>query len=318
MSPAPETLINVTLLEPARKHPYIFENYDQLRPGEALTLLNDHDPKPLYYQLLAERGPVFRWEYLQEGPDWWKVRITRNGAGEAEPTIGELVATDWRKAAIFKKYGLDFCCGGKKTVREACREKGMDVAKVEKDLSQQQPEPAMPALSYHEWDASFLCDYIIQTHHRFVRRTLPDIRSYAEKVKNVHGHRHPELHNLNLLVENTWHEMMQHMVREEDVFFPAIRELEELKTAGNKRRNAELDQVLAQLELEHEVVGGNMAEIRDLTRSYTVPEDACASYRLLYQLLEAFESDLHLHVHLENNILFPRVQRLRESLAPTA
>ncbi|MBS1601974.1 MAG: DUF542 domain-containing protein, partial [Bacteroidetes bacterium] len=120
-----ENFLDVTVLEPRKKHPTVFARFDQLPEGENFTIINDHDPKPLYYQLLAERGDCFSWEYLEQGPERWRVRITRKPQGSE--TLGQIVAGDFRKANVFKRYGLDFCCGGKKTVREACAEKGIDV-----------------------------------------------------------------------------------------------------------------------------------------------------------------------------------------------
>ena len=114
-----ENILNVTLLEPRQKHPTIFVRFDELKEGETLTLHNDHDPKPLYYQLLGERGNIFNWEYLEQGPVWWKVNITKRITGESDETLGQIAAKDLRKAKVFKKYGLDFCCAGKKTVKEA-------------------------------------------------------------------------------------------------------------------------------------------------------------------------------------------------------
>jgi regulator of cell morphogenesis and NO signaling len=114
----------VTLLEPRQKHPTIFVRFDELNEGESLIIHNDHDPKPLYYQLIGERGNIFSWEYLEEGPEWWKVKISKRNLGEKEETLGEIAVKDLRKAEVFKKYGIDFCCGGKKTVKEACAEKG--------------------------------------------------------------------------------------------------------------------------------------------------------------------------------------------------
>ncbi len=134
METSTENILNVTLLPPKQKHPTIFARFDLLEEGGSLLLHNDHDPKPLYYQLLGERGDVFTWEYLEQGPEWWKVLISKRVSGESSETLGQIAAKDLRKAEVFKKYGLDFCCGGKKTVREACEEKGIDATKVEQEL----------------------------------------------------------------------------------------------------------------------------------------------------------------------------------------
>ncbi|HEU5364618.1 MAG TPA: DUF542 domain-containing protein, partial [Hanamia sp.] len=115
-----ENILNVTAIEPKLKHPTIFAKFDELKAGESLTIHNDHDPKPLYYQLLGERGNIFTWEYLEQGPKLWRIKISKRPEGMAEETLGEIAAKDLRKAEVFKKYGLDFCCGGKKTVKEAC------------------------------------------------------------------------------------------------------------------------------------------------------------------------------------------------------
>ena len=125
--------LNVTLLVPWMKHPTIFKKFDELMPGHSFRILNDHDPKPLYYQMIAERGNLFGWQYLQKGPEWWRVQITKHDAVSGE-TIGQIAAKDIRKTEVFKKYGIDFCCGGKKSVEQVCREKGIDAAKLEAAL----------------------------------------------------------------------------------------------------------------------------------------------------------------------------------------
>src|ERR1035437_4213115 len=197
-----ENILNVTLLEPKQKHPTIFLRYDLLKEGESLTIHNDHDPKPLYYQLLGERGNTFVWEYMEEGPELWKVRISKRIAGENEETLGQIAAKDLRKAQIFKKHGLDFCCGGKKTVKQACAEKGLDVTLIEKELQQADKmlSPTRP-LPYNEWSLDFLADYIVNTHHTYVKKSLPELRGYAAKVAKVHGEHHPELLPIHKLVE---------------------------------------------------------------------------------------------------------------------
>lgn len=312
-----ENILNVTLLEPKQKHPTIFARFDLLSEGESLTIHNDHDPKPLYYQLLGERGNIFIWEYLEEGPEWWKVRISKRVTGENDETLGEIAAKDLRKAQVFKKYGLDFCCGGKKTVKEACAEKGLDVTKVEKELQQADALPASRPLPYGDWSLDFLADYIVNTHHSYVRKNLPDIKAYANKVMKVHGARHSELLRINQLVEEIYSELTAHLVKEEKILFPYIKELV-AATNGTELLQAShfgtVQNPINMMEMEHEIVGKNLAEIRELSNDYTLPEDACASYSLLYRMLDEFEDDLHLHIHLENNILFPKALDIEKRL----
>lgn len=300
--------LDVTLLEPRQKHPTIFNRFDALSQGQTLTILNDHDPKPLYYQLLAEKGDVFSWEYLAQGPQWWKVRITLRG--QAGETLGELAAKDLRKAQVFKKYGLDFCCGGKKTVREACAEKGLDAAKIEQELQQTGREKNAHPIPYDDWSPAFLADYIVNTHHRYIKKTLPDIRTYADKVLRVHGARHPELQTVRELVEKIHAELIPHLEIEETVLFPQIKSraasVDACTLAASPAGGATPDPIHL-LETDHQAVGQYLSTLRTLTNDYTPPADACASYNLLYRMLEEFEEDLHLHVHLENNILFPKI-----------
>lgn len=306
---AEKNILNVTLLEPRQKHPTIFDRFDELAEGESLTIHNDHDPKPLYYQLLGERGNIFVWEYLEQGPQWWKVRITKRIVGEKDETLGQIAAKDLRKAEIFKKYGLDFCCGGKKTVKQACAEKGLDVTKIEQELQQADKNPITRPLPYGDWSLDFLADYIVNTHHSYVKKSLPEIREYAAKVAQVHGSRHPELPAVQQLVEEVARELTSHMLKEEKVLFPYI---EDLVAANNNEKPLQaahfgtVQNPINMMEMEHEMVGRNLEEIRMLTDNYTLPDDACASYSLLFRILDEFENDLHTHIHLENNILFPK------------
>lgn len=312
-----ENILNVTLLEPRLKHPTIFNRFDELQAGESLTIHNDHDPKPLYYQLLGERGNIFTWEYLEQGPEWWKVKIAKRLTGDQDETLGQLAAKDIRKAQIFKKYGLDFCCGGKKTVKEACQEKGLDVTKIEQELQYADKLPSSRPLPYNDWSLDFLADYIVNTHHSYVEKTLPDIRAYSEKVKNVHGSRHPELIPIRQLVEAVYTELMSHMVKEERILFPYIKELAKAKDGKQPLQASHFGTVqnpINMMEMEHEAVGEDLAKIRELSNNFTLPDDACASYTLLYRMLDEFEQDLMLHVHLENNILFPKALEIEKKL----
>lgn len=310
-----ENILNVTAIEPKLKHPTIFVKFDKLKPGESLTIHNDHDPKPLYYQLLGERGNIFTWEYMEQGPQLWRVKISKRAEGETDETLGEIAAKDLRKAEVFKKYGLDFCCGGKKTVKEACAEKGLDVTKVEQELqnSDKSSFTARP-LPYNDWNLDFLADYIVNTHHSYVKKTIPDIRTYAEKVAKVHGGHHPELLEINKLAQEVCDEMSEHMVKEEKVLFPYVKHIVATKEKGYEKFNS-LDTVQEPIDIavtEHELVGNNMDKIRKISNNYELPEDACASYSYLFKTLDEFENDLHIHVHLENNILFPKALALEK------
>ena len=312
-----ENILNVTAIEPKLKHPTIFVKFDELKPGESLTIHNDHDPKPLYYQLLGERGNIFTWEYLEQGPQLWRVKISKRPEGEGDETLGEIAAKDLRKAEVFKKYGLDFCCGGKKTVKEACAEKGLDVTKIEQELqnSDKSPFTAKP-LPYNDWNLDFLADYIVNTHHSYVKKTIPDMRAYAEKVAKVHGGSHPELFRINQLAQEVCDEMSAHMIKEETILFPYIKQLVSDKNGGKENEkfgNFEtVETPINMMEMEHEVVGNDMDEIRKLSKNYELPGDACASYSYLFKTLDEFENDLHIHVHLENNILFPKALALEK------
>ena len=307
METVQENFIDVTLIEPKLKHPTIFQVFDGLAGGESLTIHNDHDPKPVYYQLLGERGDIFTWQYLQEGPEWWDVRITKRGDEDKE-TIGEIAVKDLRKAEVFKKYGIDFCCGGKKTLKEVCAEKNIDASKIETELLQLSTEGKASNVSYNDWNIDFLADYIVNTHHSYVRKYSPELNAYAIKVAQVHGPQHPELLESRTLVNEIVEELADHMVEEEDVLFAYVKKIVFAKNMNQPllKEGKDLESLIVELEKEHDHVGRCLDQIRVLSNGYAIPEDACASYKLLYKMIQEFEDDLHIHIHLENNILFPK------------
>lgn len=310
-------ILNVTLIEPKFKHPKIFEKFDSLSSGEGFIIDNDHDPKPLYYQLIGERGNVFTWEYLENGPDRWKVKITKLGDQQASDTIGEMVVKDYRKAQVFKKLGIDFCCGGKKTVEEVCRTKGLDVERVKAELNAVSGEAEQNGNNFDNWNLDFLADYIVNTHHDYVRTNVPFITELASKVASVHGKQHPELVKVADIFNRLGKDLRLHLVKEETIVFPFIKGLLLNEKTGKNSPAKAFDSIQTptqMMELEHEQAGDDLAEIRNLTRDYTLPEDACTSYTVLFKKLQQFENDLFNHVHLENNILFPKAIALEKKL----
>ncbi|MBK7174425.1 MAG: iron-sulfur cluster repair di-iron protein [Bacteroidales bacterium] len=226
-----------------------------------------------------------------------------------EITIGEIVAKDFRAAKLFKEAGIDFCCGGYKFLSEACKEKGSDLAAIIKQLNLLTERPLGGTINFNEWELGFLSDYIINTHHNFVRRNLPELSFYTQKIAQVHGDHHPELLEVAELFAQIQKELLQHLIKEEEIVFPAIKKAEvsatpEVKTIIISEVNC--------LRGEHEFAGGAMDKIAVLTNRYHIPSDACNTYRISLKMLEQFENDLHIHVHLENNILYPKAIKLAE------
>jgi len=310
-------ILDVTALEPRMKHPKIFEIYDDLNPGEAFIINNDHDPKPLYYQLIAERGRTFSWEYLENGPETWLVKITKNHAEDSTETIGEIVSKDYRKAQVFKSFGIDFCCGGKKTIAQACQTKGIAAEEVESALNAVKDEPSPSESSYLNWKLDFLADYIINTHHQYVKDNTEFIRELANKVARVHGDRHPEMIEVAAIFSQMADHLLLHLRKEEQILFPFIRELVHAEAhsglpSGNVANG--VASPIQVMEAEHEEAGEAMQTIRSLTHNFRLPEDACASYTILFKKLDEFENDLYRHVHLENNVLFPKAILLEKEL----
>lgn len=309
--------IDVTVIEPRLKHPTIFEHFDQLGDSEFVIIHNDHDPKPLYYQLLAERGRTFEWEYLMNGPEIWEVRITRLPSGTLPTTIGEMVAKDFRKAEVFRKYGLDFCCGGKKTLNQACEKKGIDVLKVEAELRAIDERNDRAQEDYDSWDLDFLADYIVNKHHKYITDSHPMMLEFSEKVARVHGHRHPELVEIDAYFNAVVDELNMHMHKEEMILFPYIKELAKSKRSGEQLERPAFGTIqnpINMMEAEHVSAGENMEKIKELSDNFTPPADACNSYRVLFSKLKEYEQDLHQHIHLENNILFIKAVKLEEEL----
>jgi regulator of cell morphogenesis and NO signaling len=223
-------------------------------------------------------------------------------------TVGELVADDFRTAAVFQKHGIDFCCGGQRSIGDACTDAGIDRERVSADLEAATVTPgASPRFT--TWPLDMLTRYIVSNHHRYVREAIETLSAHTDKVAHVHGEAHPEVREIGDLFRQLAAELASHMDREERVLFPYIDAL----AAGGAAPRAPFGTVanpIRMMEHEHQAAGSMMADIRRLSRDYAPPEDACTTYRVTYQELQAFEADLHQHVHLENNVLFPRAVAL--------
>ncbi len=228
----------------------------------------------------------------------------------SDATIREIVASDYRTAAVFQRHGLDFCCNGCRTIEQGCRDAGTDERALLDELdSVLRTTPAADAPCYASWEAPALVSHIVAHHHAYVRAALPPLLLHTRKLADVHGERRGELIHIARLVERVAAEMADHMVKEEQILFPFIIALADAAAAGRAAPVPPFGTVqnpIRMMETEHQFVGDAMAEIRALTDGYRLPDDACTTYGVCFQELEAFERDLHAHVHLENNILFPK------------
>jgi len=227
--------------------------------------------------------------------------------------VGAIVAEDIRTASVFTKVGIDFCCGGKKSLGESCREAGTDLRRMVGELTSLMETPVGYNQDFKAWDPGFLADYIVQTHHRFVKQNLPELQFYTRKIADVHGENHPELGEVARLFGEVAAELTQHMAKEEEVLFPAGKRLlqavsdavREVMQTGSASDREVVQSEIGRMKGEHDFAGGAMDHIHQITGGYRVPADGCNTYRVAFDRLRAFEEDLHVHVHLENNILFP-------------
>jgi len=221
--------------------------------------------------------------------------------------IGEIVTHDFRAAEIFKNAGIDFCCGGNQSLEDACSVKNLDVSELQIQLEKLDNTTVNAMHNFNEWKLDFLCDYIVNTHHKTVLKLLPQLTVYTRKIAEVHGVHHPELIDIADLFAKINEELLLHLHNEEEVLFPAIKKL--LQTNSDEAKET-IRTEITRMKGEHEFAGGAMDKINQMSDNYSVPADGCSTYQVAYKLLEQFEDDLHIHVHLENNILYPKALNL--------
>lgn len=242
--------------------------------------------------------------------------IDKNDTETTELSIGELVVNDYRKADVFKKFNIDFCCGGKKTLSQVCKDNNIDIKSVEAELNKIDLVSNTASQNYNDWPLDFLADYIINTHHNYVKTALPVILEYTAKVAKVHGAEHEEVIAINDLFKEAADELTAHMMKEESILFPYIKKLVIEKSASNGNCSfGTVKNPIRMMEHEHDLVGNIFKTIHELSNDYTPPEDACGTYKVSYQKIQEFENDLHQHIHLENNILFPKSILLETQLS---
>jgi len=231
-------------------------------------------------------------------------------------TIGEIVAQDFRAAAIFSKYGIDFCCKGHRSLDEVCEKKNIDEELLRQELDAVMKNAQSQSIDYKAWPLDLLADYVEKTHHRYVEEKTPALLQFLNKLCKVHGERHPELFEINQLFIGSAQDLAAHLKKEELILFPFIRKMVNAKIRQEYLQMPHFGTVENPVEMmkeEHEAEGERFRQIAELTDSYTPPADACSTYKVTFAMLQEFEADLHKHIHIENNILFPKAIALEKT-----
>lgn len=229
-----------------------------------------------------------------------------------QSSISNIVKQHHTTAIVFEKYSLDYCCNGKRSLEDACKEKALSLDTLVYELEQAIGNPADQNQDFDSYDPEQLISHIILKHHAFVKKTIQPIAEHLLRVASKHGERFPEMKKVYGLFLNVAEELQAHMQKEEMILFPRIREVyHAAKNPGQIDFSSNFISGPVQvMEAEHMHAGNGMDEIRQLTNNYTPPVGACNTFALVINELKAFEEDLHQHVHLENNILFPKAEEL--------
>jgi regulator of cell morphogenesis and NO signaling len=233
-------------------------------------------------------------------------------------TIGSFVAQDYRTAAVFSKYKIDFCCKGNRTVNEVCEKQNIDSETLMQSINEAVQSENNGSIDFNSWPLDLLADYIEKTHHRYVEDKTLILIPFLDKLCKVHGENHPELFKINELFTGCAGELSQHMKKEELMLFPFIKRMVKIKESNGVLSQPSFGTVsnpIAMMMQEHETEGDRFSEIARLTHNYTAPDDGCTTYKVTFAMLKEFEEDLYKHIHLENNILFPKAMTLEQEFA---
>jgi len=237
-------------------------------------------------------------------------------------TVREIAIHHPSTVRVFENFGIDYCCGGKRPLAEACEKANVPVEKVMQELAALDANGASAEeQSWTEAPLTLLTGYIVNRHHRYVRAEAPRVETLLQKVVSQHGEAHPEVKSIQETFIALSQELSAHMMKEEHVLFPFLEKMEQAARTGGERPVGCFESVefpIARMLADHDDAGALTAKIRALSGGYQPPENACPTYRGLYHSLEEFEHDLHRHVHLENNILFPKAVEMERSLAEGA
>ena len=232
-------------------------------------------------------------------------------------TVRQIALEQPSSIRVFEQFGIDYCCGGRKPLADACAAGNLEIDSVIAALEAAENKTSPGVENWTEKSLESLSSHIVATHHAYVKRELPRLAQLAQKVVNRHGSTKLELPAIAATLIQLDEELTQHLAKEEEVLFPYVADLEQAVSVGSAKPRSCFGTVanpIAMMTQEHEAAGALMAEIHRLSRNFTTPEGACPTFHAFYDGLREFEQDLHQHIHLENNILFPRAIELEGSI----
>jgi len=232
-----------------------------------------------------------------------------------EKTIGQMVAEDYRIAQVFKNHKIDFCCKGNQNIEEVSEKYDLDVDVLLGEIDEVKQQINNDNADFKSWPLDLLTDYIEKKHHRYVGEKIPILKQYLAKLCKVHGKIHPELLEIDQHFNASAGELTMHMKKEELMLFPWVRKMvktEHQNESLNRPHFGTVKNPIAMMMQEHENEGERFRLIAELSDDYNPPADGCSTYRVAFSLLKEFEEDLHKHIHLENNILFPKAEVLEQ------
>ncbi|WP_439483364.1 iron-sulfur cluster repair di-iron protein [Cyclobacterium plantarum] len=233
-----------------------------------------------------------------------------------QETIGALVAKDYRLATVFESFGIDFCCKGNRSIEKACEKQKINSQTVWAAVNKMLESSTDGMHDFNFWPLDLLADYIEKKHHRYVEDRIPLLQQYLDKLCKVHGNAHPELFEITELFNQSAGDLTAHMKKEEFILFPYVRKMaKDQEIPASEQAKPHFGTVKNPIRMmmdEHENEGDRFEKIAALTSDFTPPGDACSTYRVTFALLDEFKTDLHQHIHLENNILFPKAIEMEE------
>ncbi|RIH63343.1 iron-sulfur cluster repair di-iron protein [Mariniphaga sediminis] len=234
----------------------------------------------------------------------------------SDTPVGEIVKTNFKAATTFQANKIDYCCGGNQSVSEACAKAGVEMESLIDQLEHVLRESDPDTEYINNLDLGVLADYIVNRHHSYVQKNIPFLKQNLDKIAEVHGANHPELVEVRDEFYQSAGELTMHMQKEELLLFPYVKQMEQAKKENKDLPSPPFGTVanpISAMMAEHENEGERYERISKLTNNYQIPEDGCTTYEVTLKQLADFEKDLHRHIHLENNILFPKAKILEEN-----